>query len=379
MQTNGVPLHLNAQAHSFNDLMTFSCHEESLKIMMPIFQNHHLTEISYKSWIVKNIKTTEIEILFSGFQILHPSLGTFFVIGEDFIVEVCFHSLLNYKELIARFYTKNGRTQQVENTFFDRIKSIVADIGGAVKADIHWYYNQPEHGVNYRNITEVFADVVHAEAYPYISDLSAFVNSYLYSPSSVLILMGTQGTGKTHLIRHIVQQFGRDKEKKQGVEIKKNWEDDEEKKTGPRILYTTDVKALESESLFIDFRCGEYDFMVLEDIDEHLVSRTSGNKIMHKFLSASDGFMSSNHKIIFSTNIHVADVDEALIRPGRCFAFLQMRTLSADEATALSVKLGCTEKFSDKATIADVYKNARKEELFVNEDVCGKRRFGFGV
>jgi ATP-dependent 26S proteasome regulatory subunit len=45
-------------------------------------------------------------------------------------------------------------------------------------------------------------------------------------------------------------------------------------------------------------------------------------------------------KIIFSTNLpNVGDLDEALIRPGRCFARIHVRSLTNAEALALAAEI----------------------------------------
>jgi ATP-dependent 26S proteasome regulatory subunit len=49
---------------------------------------------------------------------------------------------------------------------------------------------------------------------------------------------------------------------------------------------------------------------------------------------------SQGRKIIFSTNLpNVGDLDDALIRPGRCFARVHTRELAQTEAERLIAKL----------------------------------------
>jgi ATP-dependent 26S proteasome regulatory subunit len=49
---------------------------------------------------------------------------------------------------------------------------------------------------------------------------------------------------------------------------------------------------------------------------------------------------SQRRKIIFSTNLpNVGDLDDALIRPGRCFARIHVRTLTGVEAQALAEEI----------------------------------------
>ena len=80
---------------------------------------------------------------------------------------------------------------------------------------------------------------------------------------------------------------------------------------------------------------------VVEDADRLLKPRSDGNQHLHRFLTIADGVVrSQGRKIIFSTNLpNVGDLDEALIRPGRCFARLNIRALTAEEAGRLAVRV----------------------------------------
>jgi hypothetical protein len=62
---------------------------------------------------------------------------------------------------------------------------------------------------------------------------------------------------------------------------------------------------------------------------------------MHRFLATADGVArSQGRKIIFTTDLpNVTDIDEALIRPGRCYAIRNLRNLTPDEARALARRL----------------------------------------
>jgi ATP-dependent 26S proteasome regulatory subunit len=45
-------------------------------------------------------------------------------------------------------------------------------------------------------------------------------------------------------------------------------------------------------------------------------------------------------KIIFTTNLpNIGDIDEALVRPGRCFATVRTRALERGEATSLLARI----------------------------------------
>ncbi len=79
----------------------------------------------------------------------------------------------------------------------------------------------------------------------------------------------------------------------------------------------------------------------MEDADHVMKPRADGNDHLHRFLTIADGVVrSQGRKIIFSTNLpNVGDLDEALVRPGRCFARLFVRRLTAAEAQALAMQI----------------------------------------
>lgn len=158
------------------------------------------------------------------------------------------------------------------------------------------------------------------EAYPTLNEpVAAFIERYLAAPETILIVQGPPGTGKTRLVRAILGALSR--------------------RVGGRasVLYTADRHALESDRIFMEFLTEEHDAFVIEDADHILASRANGNLDMHRFLAIADGIVrAQGRKILFTTNLpNVGDIDEALLRPGRCFANVRTRGLSRPEATDL--------------------------------------------
>ena len=99
--------------------------------------------------------------------------------------------------------------------------------------------------------------------------------------------------------------------------------------------------------------------MVCSDYDAPTATST-----WHRFLTIADGVVrSQGRKIIFSTNLpNVGDLDEALIRPGRCFARVHVRNLSAAEARALAAEIGSpgfTAEDGRRHSLAEVYRSLR--------------------
>jgi len=158
------------------------------------------------------------------------------------------------------------------------------------------------------------------EAYPALNEpVLSFIERYLAAPETILIVQGPPGTGKTRFVRAILGALSRRMSGRASV------------------LYTADRRALESDRIFMEFLTEEHDAFVIEDADHILASRANGNLDMHRFLAIADGIVrAQGRKILFTTNLpNVGDIDDALLRPGRCFANVRTRALSRSEATAL--------------------------------------------
>ncbi len=84
------------------------------------------------------------------------------------------------------------------------------------------------------------------------------------------------------------------------------------------------------------------------------MARSNGNIDLHRFLAVADGVVrAQGRKIIFTTNLpNIGDIDEALLRPGRCFASISMRALLRDEAARLAAKL-CGDDVQRAAVAVD--------------------------
>jgi hypothetical protein len=316
-----------------------------------------------KSWMLENLDLKAVISLLSlrTIELDHDV----YVLGNFFIAKMGMNYIENYRELTVTISCNYKRLEEIKSIFESHLREHIVDRASVSKMDADWYFKTKD-GVDSRRISEICTDVVHEESYPYIENLPSFVDGYLNSSSSVLVLIGPQGTGKTRLIRHIIKQKG------------------EQKKSGhdPLILYTTDFDTIADEGLYISFRCEPYDFMVLEDIDNQLVSRNQGNQLMHKFLASSDGLIAARRKIILSTNLNINDIDKALVRRGRCYAAVEMRNLDRVEAMKLYCKL-TKEKSAKKSqfpkehySLADIYSMAEKNSS--NIYTGAKKVVGFG-
>jgi len=189
---------------------------------------------------------------------------------------------------------------------------------------IDWHFQLPT-GLSSASFDEMADPQPLGEAYPTLSEpVADFVARYLSSAETVLILQGPPGTGKTRLVRAILAALSA------------------RKGDSARVLYTADQRTLENDEIFVEFITGSHDAFVIEDADHLLKPRASGNVDLHRFLAIADGVVrAQGRKIIFTTNLpNVGDIDDALVRPGRCFATVRTRALEPGEAAALAARLG---------------------------------------
>ena len=252
-------------------------------------------------------------------------------------------------------YYVSGTTATVQyigdRTFVDANKQIFDQTFDKVESYIKWI-----HSSNGDYITMALeTDLMPVDGmYPFLKDetLHEYYDRFLHSTSSILLLIGPPGTGKTTFIRGLLDYA----------------------KTSAAITY--DPTILDKDGVFADWiEDDETSLMILEDSDTFLSSRTDGNSLMHRFLNVSNGLVTSKgKKMIFSTNLpSVRDVDPALIRPGRCFDIVKFQPLQYNEAHDLANSFGI--KLRDKPsgelltwTVA---------EIFHEQNVKPVLKFGF--
>lgn len=172
--------------------------------------------------------------------------------------------------------------------------------------------------------------------YPWLSGVDDYYSRYMASESPVLVLLGPPGTAKTTFIRNLI------------------WRD------GLNTVFTYDEDLLKADALFVDFIAGDTDLLVVEDADVFLTDRDhGGNPLMAKFLNISDGLAAGprRKKIIFTANIvELSRIDNALLRPGRCFDCQLFRKLTFEESCAAAGAAGLPAPIEARAyTIAEIF------------------------
>ncbi|MEO8064244.1 MAG: AAA family ATPase [Pseudomonadota bacterium] len=243
-------------------------------------------------------------------------------------------------EVISRLEVISAETRMHDETF-----------------TLDWQFTNSGGELRSASFQELADPLLLDEAYPSLEmPVQRFVAKYLEASECVLILLGPPGTGKTRLVRAILSEVSR------------------RKGENAEVMYTADKRALQSDEIFVEFITGSHDAFVIEDTDHLLKARTSGNEEMHRFLAIADGVArSQGRKIIFTTNLpNVTDIDDALIRPGRCFAVKNLRSLDADEALRLAAKICAAD--AERARRADAAvraMNARSYSVAQVYRACG--------
>jgi hypothetical protein len=188
---------------------------------------------------------------------------------------------------------------------------------------IDWHFWSSQSGLTSVAVDELCDSELLDESYPTLAPIKSLIDRYVNSRETVLVLQGPPGTGKTRLVRAILAAMSR------------------RKGDSAQIMYTADRRTLDHDETFVQFITGSHDAFVVEDADHMLMPRADGNDNLHRFLCVADGVVRAlGRKIIFTTNLpNLGDIDEALVRPGRCFGVLRTRNLERPEVQRLLAKV----------------------------------------
>jgi hypothetical protein len=218
----------------------------------------------------------------------------------------------------------------------------------------NWASLNPKGEISYTTLNLKKFETFYPEFYPYIrgGDVDGYIDDFIKSKSSILILIGDPGLGKSSLINYLLQRA----------------------KWSSVVAY--DEYVMSMDSFYIDFVSSHRKAMILEDADILLAGRAeAGNKTMSKILNVSDGIIDSGKKYIFSANLqNISDIDDALRRPGRCFDILNFRPLNKDEALVAAKAIGKDLPFQNtRYTMAEIFNSKSDDDNVVSI----RRKVGF--
>ena len=148
------------------------------------------------------------------------------------------------------------------------------------------------------------------ELYPDI-DITILNEEFKRSNDAILILYGQPGVGKTTFIKYILDQGDY-----------------------PDALYVKDINVMKSGDFWCNLTGRRYGVMILDDLDFALSPRRhdEDSTLVTNLLSYSDGIFNQNAKVVITTNQPIHQIDNALMRPGRCFDFLTLEPLTQVQA-----------------------------------------------
>lgn len=157
-----------------------------------------------------------------------------------------------------------------------------------------------------------------SKMYPYLDEKLLPENlwpAFKASSSNVLLLIGPPGTGKSNFVLETMFVRGFDDN-----------------------IAMADSEAVLKSGGITDYMRGMLggSVFITEDADTMVRSRERENENMASLLSATNGIISRDTKIIISTNLEsLSSVDKALIRPGRCFDVIEFHLLDLNQAIEL--------------------------------------------
>lgn len=235
-----------------------------------------------------------------------------------------------------------------------------------------------------RLISRTDIDYVSNKYYPYICVDSLF-KEFFASHESILLLTGEPGLGKSKLATLALQYaINRPDEIPYPIDSDKPY---------INLVFIRGTEVLSSEEFWMDLESFNPDFVIIDDLDNMLTTREADilsqedvlkNKFMNQFLSFTDGIEKRKTKFIITTNQNYRDIDSAVLREGRLFDIIEMRSLTKEEALDIWVSEGISEEHFDKLQLGNkcsaaqlggyIYKHLHKngDKSYLKEDGISK-------
>ena len=186
-------------------------------------------------------------------------------------------------------------------------------------------------------------DFIHDSFYPWLGvkedgtplNLDEYIDSFINSNESVLLLYGEKGQGKSTLLKYLLHKSG----------------------NNAMITYQDNIADL--DILFSSFMSSEDKILIIEDAETFLTKRESGNSSMRRLLNIADGLTSrKDKKVVFTTNLSsLSRIDDALLRDGRCYDAVKFEVFNKEESRAIATILNIDHSLltKDEYILAELF------------------------
>lgn len=209
----------------------------------------------------------------------------------------------------------------------------------------------------------------YSEFYPFIPEgTDQLIDSFYESRSSVLILSGIAGSGKSTLIRRFFARH----EDKNFIMV-----------DNPAVYQ--DPKAFAELIKIVRDKCEESKdkpvTVILEEMDYAIQSKDNDAAgTLSRLLSMSEGVVKHNLKIVITSNLSTVDrIDPNLRRAGRTYRVIPFRAMTHEEANIArsSIGLSPVENFGTKEVTLAIALNFKESDL-QTDDLKNSQKRGMG-
>ncbi len=178
------------------------------------------------------------------------------------------------------------------------------------------------------------------------------VKKLLEYKKGLFLFHGTPGTGKTTYIRKLIHDLSENK----------------------TIIYIPSymMYGIAEPELISFISKFKNTILLLEDAESVLTNQTENRgQAVTNILNMSDGLLNDflDMQIIATLNVDKKIIDEALLRKGRLMVNYKFKKLTPLQATDLSKYIGIDKKFTESATLAEVYDDKNGKQLIDLVDV----------
>jgi len=268
---------------------------------------------------------------------LEGSYNNFLAINDDAMVIITQKSVDDDMEETASFFELFANDIDT----FDKYYSSIIELDKNTNADkvlVEYHSFAPSDYGDVRDNVEYFKKElfmeVNGDVYEPYLNIDLLFDSFLDSKSPILQFTGKPGLGKSKLLTLFIKHLLTKPEYSKGG-------------NNLKIARPSCSEILASEDFWIRLRQGDFQALILDDIDYILQERNeqinssedkSHNDIVNKMLTFTDGLFHQKTKILITTNVTYSKIDKALSRDFRLFDSLELRALDQKEAVGIWVK-----------------------------------------